>query len=107
MSTETIAGRRRKAPALQPHWWRKTLAGVVGGFTLSLALSGLFAWAGPGGIGAPDKVQFNMWLLALLWLLLMSGVYLFRTGNQALLWLAGANLVAWPLLWLVRGAMSA
>ncbi|HEL4844841.1 TPA: hypothetical protein UOA08_001379 [Stenotrophomonas maltophilia] len=50
------------------HWFGKMCAGVLLGFGLSLALSGLFAWFGPGGIdGGGGKAQFNMWLVALLW----------------------------------------
>lgn len=106
MSAESLSAGRQKAPRLQPDWWRKTLAAVLLGFPLALVITGLFAWAGPGGIAATDKVQFNMWLLTLLWLLIMSLVYLFRSGNQALLWLGGANLLLWPLFLIVRGVMA-
>ena len=44
------------------HWFGKTCAGVVLGFGLALATSGLFAWLGPGGIdGGGGKIQFVMW----------------------------------------------
>lgn len=94
----------KKAAQIQPHWWRKTLAGSVLGFTLALALVGIFAWAGPGGISAADKVQFNMWMITPLWLLIFSLVYLFRTGNRALAWMGAANVLSWALLLLVKGA---
>lgn len=95
----------RKLPkkSTEAHWWRKSFAGVILGFFLSLAVVGIFAWIGPGGIHATDKVQFNMWALTILWLCIMSLVYLFKTGNQAILWLGLANALAWSLLLLVRG----
>ncbi|MFT4047568.1 MAG: hypothetical protein QM661_12860 [Solimonas sp.] len=87
---------------LQPDWWRKTFAGAVLGLTLAFALGGLFAWLGPGGIAAPDKAQFVMWMIAPLWGLCFALVYLFRSGARALLWLGLANAAAWGLLLAVR-----
>lgn len=89
--------------AIRADWWSKTLAGGVLGATLALALAGLFAWLGPGGIDAREKPQFVMWSIAPLWMIVFSTVYLFRTGLRALLWLGGANLAAYGLLLYVRG----
>lgn len=89
------------------HWFGKTSAGVVLGFGLSLALSGLFAWLGPDGIdGGGGKTQFNMWLIAPLWAGVLSAVYLFRDSLRAWLWLGAANALAFGLLWCVRLAMA-
>jgi len=101
MNVDTSAETKR-AP-IRPDWWSKTFAGAVLGATLALALAGVFAWAGPGGIGAPDKSQFVMWLIAPIWMTVFGFVWLFRTGTLALVWLGGANLLAWGLLFLVRG----
>ena len=49
-------------------WLSKSLAGSVLGFTLAIALAGLFAVAGPGGLEARNKYQFVMWLVAPIWL---------------------------------------
>ncbi|WP_255873993.1 hypothetical protein [Microbulbifer elongatus] len=83
---------------LQPDWWSKSFAGAVLGLTLALALSGLFAWHGPGGIDAPDKRQFVMWSIAPLWVIAFSLVYLIPTGRRALLVMGALNLVAFGLL---------
>ncbi|HGM7307496.1 TPA: hypothetical protein ACKP7U_000093 [Stenotrophomonas maltophilia] len=89
------------------HWFGKTCAGVLLGFGLSLALSGLFAWFGPGGIdGGGGKAQFNMWLVALLWALILSFVFLFRSSASAWLWLGAANVVAFGALWLARSHLG-
>ena len=88
---------------MKADWWSKTFAGAFLGGTLALALAGLFAWIGPGGIDAPEKVQFVMWMMAPVWMAVFSTVYLFRTGLRAILWLGGANLAAYGLLFYVRG----
>jgi len=90
---------------LQPDWWRKIFAGTVLGGATAYGLVGIFAWAGPGGISATDKVQFNMWMAALLWLLIFSFTFLFRSGNQALIWLGGCAVLSQLLLFVVRGAL--
>ncbi len=85
------------------HWPGKTLAGLVLGFGLALALSGLFAWLGPGGMPASNaKLQFDMWLLPPIWAAVLSLVFLFRDSLRAWLWLGLANLVAFALLWGAR-----
>jgi hypothetical protein len=83
---------------IQPNGWLKSLSGTVLGATLALALSGLWAWWGPGGITAAHKVQFNMWLIAPLWLLVLSAVYAVRSGWQVLGGLVVANGLAYGLL---------
>ncbi|MNN21487.1 hypothetical protein D3C81_1348080 [compost metagenome] len=89
------------------HWFGKTCAGVVLGFGLALAVSGLFAWLGPDGINAGGgKNQFNMWLMAPLWATVLSFVYLFRSSLRAWLWLGAANVLAFGLLWLTRWVMA-
>lgn len=80
----------------------KSLAGSVLGFTLAIALAGLFAVAGPGGLEARNKYQFVMWLVAPIWLGVASLVFLFRSGLAAFLWLGGANLLAFGGLYLCR-----
>ncbi|CAN7333297.1 hypothetical protein LJR225_001929 [Phenylobacterium sp. LjRoot225] len=90
-------------------WFGKTCAGVVLGFTLALAVSGLFAWFGPGGAGTDggaDKAQFNMWLISPLWVGVLSFVFLFRNPRRAWLWLALANLLAFGLLYGGRALLS-
>ncbi|MDF0533403.1 hypothetical protein KDN34_16670 [Shewanella yunxiaonensis] len=87
---------------IRPDWTGKTLCGLLLGFTFALALVGLFAWFGPGGIAAKDKYQVNMWLLAPIWLSILSFVYFFHSWRRALLWLGSVNLLAWGLLILLR-----
>lgn len=92
-----------KPKKIVSHWWSKTFIGCVLGFTLALALMGLFAWLGPGGIAPGTKTQFNMWMIPPIWMVIFSTVYLFRTRWHALAWIGGANLVAYAALFYVRG----
>lgn len=79
--------------AIRPDWLSKSLAGTVLGFTLALAIAGIFAWFGPGGLTAPNKYQFVMWMIAPLWFAVLGFTFLFASGVRAWLWLGGANLL--------------
>ena len=91
---------------IQPHWWSKSAAGVLLGYTLALALSGLFAWLSPDGINPGNKSQFIMWIIAPIWMCTLSASYLFRTGIQAWYWLSSANVIAYALLLLTKELMT-
>lgn len=89
------------------HWFGKSCAGVLLGFGLAVALSGLFAWLSPGGVeGNGGKTQFNMWLIAPIWAGVLSFVFLFRDSLRAWLWLGAANLAAFGLLGAIRLVMG-
>lgn len=64
-------------------WVLKTLAGLIPGLGIALATAGIFAWAGPGGLHAPNKYQFVMWMIAPIWALIVSLCFLFPTGRDA------------------------
>ena len=88
-------------------WVGKTAAGLVLGFSLAVAVSGLCAWLTPGGIaGGNGKIQFVMWLIAPLWAGVLCFVFLFRDSRRAWCWLAVANLLAFGLLAGVRGLLG-
>ena len=87
---------------LQPAWWTKSLAGLVLGFTLALGLVGLFAWFGPGGIDADTKVQVNMWLIAPIWLSVLSLSFLFKTGLRAIGYLGLFYVLTYIVLYTFR-----
>lgn len=83
-------------------WVSKTSAGAVLGFSLAIALAGLFAWLGPGGMAAPNRFQLVMWLIAPVWLTTLSLCFLFSSGVRAWLWLGAANLLAYAGLFACR-----
>lgn len=83
-------------------WVSKILAGVLGGFGLGIALSGLFAFLTPGALDEPGKLQIVMWLVPPIWIGTMSATFAMRDGHRAWLWLAGVNGAAFLLLALAR-----
>jgi len=87
-------------------WFGKGSAGVLCGLGLAVAVSGLFAWLGPGGLYAPNKFQLNMWLMSPIWLGVISFCFLFRSGLRAWLWLGGANALAFVGLYACRHFLS-
>lgn len=87
---------------IQPHWWRKSLIGFFMGLSFTYALVAIFAWFGPGGIDAPMKVQFNMWIISPIWLSIMCFIFMFRTAFTAFRALLIANLIAYTLFLTLR-----
>ncbi|WMN58550.1 hypothetical protein NI389_09780 [Pseudoalteromonas xiamenensis] len=88
--------------AFQADWLSKTLAGMLLGLALAYVCIALFAWYGPGGIDAQDKVQFNMWMIAPLWFSIFSATYVFRTGKRAWLLLGIPTLALYGVFFLLR-----
>lgn len=88
---------------IQPQWWGKTLIGVVLGLTAAYGLIATFAWFGPGGIDAKDKVQFNMWMISPIWLFILAFVYLFKTTKTAFFYLFSANILIFGLYFIIKG----
>lgn len=83
------------------------MAGLLLGYGLSLALSGLFALLTPGGLGGEGKIQVVMWTIAPAWAAVLGLVYLFRDSRSAWRWLGVAMALAWALLWLLKVWMGA
>lgn len=80
-------------------WLGKASAGLVLGFSLSLAMSGLLAWFTPGPLQLYNgKHQLAMWSLGLFWNLALASCFLFRDGKRAWLWLGTANVLCYGLL---------
>lgn len=78
------------------HWIGKTTAGVICGFALALALSGLLVRLAPGS-GDAAKAESVMLAVPLVWTAVFSAAYLFRTGLRAWLWLGGLSTIALAL----------
>ncbi|KAF1015840.1 MAG: hypothetical protein GAK31_01320 [Stenotrophomonas maltophilia] len=80
--------------------WSRALAGIVAGFLLAAALTGLVAWLPPGPWQralVPSLIAFiPLWMLAALW------AFSFRSGAHAWNALGLATVAAFGLLWLLR-----
>lgn len=83
--------------AIARDWLSKTLAGALLGFTLAVGCSGLFSWAA-SGLAMTIRGQLAMWLVAPVWMGVLSGVYFFRSGRRAWAWLGGANFLVFGIL---------
>lgn len=77
-----------KPLALRNDWLSKSLAGVLLGFALGLLTGNYVALLG-AGLAPPVRAQLAMWSVAPVWLGVMGGVFLFRSGARAWAWLSG------------------
>ena len=90
-----------KSRTVTRDWLAKTLAGILPGFTLAIGCSGLFAWLA-AGLPLPIRGQLAMWMVAPVWMGILSSVYFFGSGKRAWGWLLGANLLVFGILALSR-----
>lgn len=86
---------------MRSDWLSKTLAGLVLGFGAALGFTGLFLIMA-SEMGRSASAQLVMWLLSPLWLLILSTVYLFRSGLRAWIWLALLNAAVYALFFLFK-----
>lgn len=87
-----------RAASIERDWLTKTLAGTVGGFGLGIAASALLACLSPGGLAMPNKFQVAMWLVPPVWIPVIAGSFMFRSGVRACVWLGAANVAAFALV---------
>ncbi len=89
-------------------WLGKAAAGLVLGFGLALAISGLYSHLSPGPVvGDSAKIQLTMWSVPPVWILVMSFCFLFHTSKRAWLCLGLANACAFGLLFATGGLRGA
>jgi hypothetical protein len=79
------------------HWIGKTTAGLVCGFVLALASSGLLVRFAPGSSGDAAKAESAMLSVPLVWTAVFAGAYLFRSGLRAWLCLGAASVMTLAL----------
>jgi hypothetical protein len=80
------------------HWVGKTSAGIVCGFLLAIALSGLLARLAPGSLNDAPRAEAVMLSVPLVWTAVLSAAFVFRSGWRAWAWLGGASAIAFVLL---------
>jgi len=100
-AVEQTTKQAAKKPAIQRDWWSKTFAGLLLGFTLAVAISGIFVKTN-ATMAFSIRGQLAKWMMARIWLSTLSGVYLFQSGKKAWLWLCLTNLVAFGVYALTR-----
>lgn len=80
--------------------WSRGLAGLIPGFFLAAALTGLACWLPPG----PWQRALVPALIAFvpLWVGVAVGAFAFASGRRAWAWLSGAALAGFALLWALK-----
>ncbi|MCF4164793.1 hypothetical protein L2U69_03960 [Zavarzinia compransoris] len=86
MSTRAMSGRLSSR-----NWFGKSAAGLVLGYGIAIACSGLIALAGP--MADNGKMQFVMWMVPPVWCGVLGFCFLFRDGWRAWGWLGLANIL--------------
>jgi len=95
--------RAANEPPSLGRWVSILSAGLVLGFPLALALSGLLVALLPGGFVRYDaKHQLGMWSMGLFWSVVLCLTVWARRGHRAWLWLLAANVFVFALLFAVR-----
>ncbi len=85
------------------HWFGRASAGLLLGFTFAVGVSAWISWFGPGGLEAGSgKVQFVMWIVAPLWVTVLSTSFLFHSGKRAWTKLGLLNLLCFGGLFIFQ-----
>ncbi|AFJ01367.1 hypothetical protein Q7C_186 [Methylophaga frappieri] len=92
---------KAKTEPMRNDWLSKTLAGLILGFFIALATTGLI-YLLPLKIRISAEAQLIMWLLPPIWLTILSTCFLFRSGLRAWLWLTGANIILFAIYFLFK-----
>ncbi|MFT8472664.1 hypothetical protein [Acetobacter persici] len=88
-------------------WVSKVLAAVLLGVVLVCGLMGVVGVLSHTD-GSPRSAsgQYLMWMAALVWSILLSVCFLFRSGRQAWGGLSVASAVAWGLFFVLRSVLA-
>ncbi len=89
--------------SIRPDWISKTFAGVALGMALSVGASGLLVLAlTAAGVPSSLRNQLAMWSVMPVWMTVLGGCFLFRSGLRAWLWLGGATALVWGAFLFLR-----
>lgn len=100
MSTTT---RPRPEALIRPDWVSKSLAGLLLGAAIAIGVSGLLTLALTATEVPPSlRNQLAMWSAMPVWMTVLGGCFLFRSGLRAWLWLGGASALFWGAFFLFR-----
>lgn len=96
-----VLPREKPRRPIRPDWWSKTLAAVLLGPVIALACSAIFVELTPT-LARGTRAQLAMWLVAPIWMGVLSGVYCFANGHRAWVGLGVAGLLLVGLAALLR-----
>ncbi|MFB1484932.1 hypothetical protein [Corallococcus sp. RDP092CA] len=86
---------------LRPDWLSKSLAGVLLGLALAFGVSALLSLA-LTPLAPSSRNQLVMWSVVPVWMGVLGGCFLFRTGLRAWLWLGGTAALFWGVFLFLR-----
>lgn len=93
--------RRKKLPPIKRDWISKTLAGLILGFALAMATSGVFSKV-TMDMASASRIQLAMWMVPPIWMVVFGFVYFFTSGFRAWIWLLTANFMVWGIFLALR-----
>ncbi|AXY55972.1 hypothetical protein CDG60_04890 [Acinetobacter chinensis] len=88
---------------IQPDWWSKTFAGALLGLSFAFACSALITMWGLNHIEKGIAPQLGMWSIPWIWLPLFFVAYYIPRGWQAILIFLLLNVIAYSLVFWLRG----
>ena len=88
---------------IQADWWSKSLAGWVLGLSLSIASASLITLWGISHLDKALAPQVGMWSVPWIYLPLVLLAYFIPKGWQSLLIYGVLNVVAYAILFKIRG----
>lgn len=88
---------------IQPDWWSKSFAGWILGLSLSIACAALITLWGSEHLAKSLAPQIGMWSVPCTYLPLVCLAYFIPRGWQAVLLYSVLNVIAFAILFALRG----
>ncbi|MCH7335173.1 hypothetical protein [Acinetobacter sp. NIPH 2699] len=88
---------------IQPDWWTKTLVGLFLGLSFAIAIGALVFLLTLPNLERSLPAQLAMWTIPWVWLFVFFIAYFIPKGWQSLVIYSIANVVAYALVFGLRG----
>ncbi|ENU91672.1 hypothetical protein LF296_09520 [Acinetobacter vivianii] len=88
---------------LQPDWWTKTFAGFFLGLSFAMAMGAIIVLLNKSHSDSSIAPQLGMWSIPWFWLFAFFIAYFIPKGWQTMLIFSIANVLAYALLFWLRG----
>lgn len=92
-----------KKQKIQPDWWTKTVAGLFLGLSFSIAIGALVFLLTLSNVERSLPAQLAMWTIPWVWLFVFFIAYFIPKGWQSLVIYSIANVIAYALVFWLRG----
>lgn len=88
---------------LQPDWWTKTLTGCFLGLSFAMAIGAIIVLLSKSHTDSSLAPQLGMWSIPWFWLFSFFMAYFIPKGWQSIVIFSIANVIAYALLFWLRG----